>query len=85
MTDLTSIGLHSVWYYKKWINISTRVHVDQFFVSGIGNIYASEILFMSKVNPFKKVKLLSKKECQKIITVVLRVLPTNLRLSLYYL
>jgi formamidopyrimidine-DNA glycosylase len=41
--------------------------LDQKFVSGIGNIYASEILFLSKVNPFKKAKLLSKKECQKII------------------
>jgi formamidopyrimidine-DNA glycosylase len=41
--------------------------LDQKFVSGIGNIYASEILFFSKVHPFKKVKLLSKKECQKII------------------
>jgi formamidopyrimidine-DNA glycosylase len=41
--------------------------LDQKFVSGIGNIYASEILFLSKVNPFKKVKLLSKKECLKII------------------
>jgi len=41
--------------------------LDQKFVSGIGNIYASEILFLSKVNPFKKAKFLSKKECQKII------------------
>ena len=41
--------------------------LDQRFVSGIGNIYASEILFLSKINPFKKVKLLSKKECKKII------------------
>jgi formamidopyrimidine-DNA glycosylase len=41
--------------------------LDQKFVSGIGNIYASEILFLSKINPFKKVKLLRKKECQKII------------------
>ena len=41
--------------------------LDQKFVSGIGNIYASEILFLSKVNPFKKAKLISKKECQKII------------------
>ena len=42
--------------------------LDQKFVSGIGNIYASEILFLSKVYPFKKAKLLSIKECQKIIT-----------------
>ena len=41
--------------------------LDQKFVSGIGNIYASEILFLSKINPCKKVSVLSKKECQKII------------------
>ena len=41
--------------------------LDQKFVSGIGNIYASEILFLSKINPCKKVSELSKKECQKII------------------
>ena len=41
--------------------------LDQKFVSGIGNIYACEILFLSKINPFKQVKLLSKKECKKII------------------
>ena len=41
--------------------------LDQKFVSGIGNIYASEILFFCKINPFKKVKLLSKNECKKII------------------
>ena len=41
--------------------------LDQKFVSGIGNIYASEILFLSKINPFKKASLLSKKECQRIL------------------
>ena len=41
--------------------------LDQKFVSGIGNIYASEILFLSKINPFKKVKMLTKQECKKII------------------
>ena len=34
---------------------------------GIGNIYASEILFLCKINPFKKVRLLTKQECKKII------------------
>jgi len=42
--------------------------LDQKFVSGIGNIYASEILFLSKINPFKSASLLSKKECQRIIS-----------------
>ena len=41
--------------------------LDQRFVSGIGNIYASEILFSSKIDPFKKAKLLTKNECKKII------------------
>ena len=48
--------------------------IDQRFVSGIGNIYASEILFLSKVNPFKKAKLLSKEECKKIIINTKKVL-----------
>jgi formamidopyrimidine-DNA glycosylase len=41
--------------------------LDQKFVSGIGNIYASEILFSSKIYPYKKANTLTKKECQKII------------------
>ena len=40
--------------------------LDQSFVSGIGNIYASEILFLSKINPIKKAKKLTKKDCRKI-------------------
>ncbi len=41
--------------------------LDQNFVSGIGNIYASEILFLCKINPIKKVKSLNKNDCKKII------------------
>ena len=41
--------------------------LDQKFVSGIGNIYASEILFLCKINPSKKAKDLSKEDCKKII------------------
>jgi len=41
--------------------------LDQKFVSGIGNIYASEILFLCKIIPFKKVNELSIDECKKII------------------
>ena len=41
--------------------------LDQRFVSGIGNIYASEILFLSKIDPFKQAKLLTTNQCKKII------------------
>ena len=40
--------------------------LDQKFVSGIGNIYASEILNYSKINPFKQAKKLSKIDIKKI-------------------
>ena len=41
--------------------------IDQNFVCGIGNIYASEILFMSRINPNKKAKNLKKNDCKKIL------------------
>ncbi len=48
--------------------------LDQNFVSGIGNIYASEILFLCKIKPDKKVSLLNKEDCKKIILNSRRVL-----------
>jgi formamidopyrimidine-DNA glycosylase len=42
--------------------------IDQKFVSGIGNIYASEILFLSKINPTTHAMKLSKEDCKKIIS-----------------
>ena len=38
------------FFKKKKKNIKNFL-LDQNFVSGIGNIYASEILFLSKINP----------------------------------
>ena len=65
-------GKFNLKYFKNFIKNKTKtikdLLIDQKFVSGIGNIYASEILFLSKVNPNKKIKLLSKKECNKIIS-----------------
>ena len=40
--------------------------LDQNFVSGIGNIYANEILFYSKINPLKIARKLSNKEIKKL-------------------
>jgi formamidopyrimidine-DNA glycosylase len=42
--------------------------LDQKFVSGIGNIYASEILFLCKINPTTFAMKLSKKDCKNIIS-----------------
>ena len=58
-------------YFQNFIKAKKKkikdLLIDQQFVSGIGNIYANEILFLSKVNPNKKIKLLDKNECDKII------------------
>ena len=41
--------------------------LDQKFVSGIGNIYACEILYSSKINPFTPAKDLHRSQLKKII------------------
>ena len=51
---------------KKEKNIKNFL-LDQNFVSGIGNIYASEILFLSKINPNKKGSMINKLDCKKIV------------------
>ena len=53
--------------------------LDQKFVSGIGNIYASEILFHSKIYPFKKGKKLSIKDCNNIIFFCKKVLKNSIK------
>ena len=58
-------------YLKKYLtnkkkNIKNLL-LDQKFISGIGNIYASEILFYSKINPLKKGENISNYEINKII------------------
>ena len=41
--------------------------LDQKYISGIGNIYANEILYYSKINPYKNVKKLNISDLKKII------------------
>jgi formamidopyrimidine-DNA glycosylase len=48
--------------------------LDQQIVSGIGNKYKSEILFLSKIFPFMKVTLLSESELEKIILNIPKIL-----------
>ena len=63
-----NFNLKYVYNYFKYKKRDIKsLLLDQKFVSGIGNIYASEILFLSKINPCKKASVLSKKECKKII------------------
>ena len=60
-----NINYISSYFINKKKNIKSFL-LDQKFVSGIGNIYASEILFSCKINPLKKAKNLTKLDIKKI-------------------
>ena len=60
-----NINYISNYFMNKKKNIKSFL-LDQKFVSGIGNIYASEILFCCKINPLKKAKSLTKLDIKKI-------------------
>lgn len=49
-------------------NIAIKtILLDQTIISGLGNIYANEVLFASKINPWKKGKEITKEEAEQII------------------
>lgn len=59
----------TVDYLKKHFHkkpVKTEL-LDQSIIVGIGNIYADEILFLSKINPNKIATNLTDKECESII------------------
>ena len=52
--------------------------LDQKFVSGLGNIYASEVLFESKIYPLKSASLLTNNQLKKIIKYSKKVLKRSI-------
>lgn len=60
-------------FKKKSLPIKT-VLLDQTIITGIGNIYADEILFLSKLNPLTPANKVKKKECETIIQNTVAVL-----------
>ena len=73
------------FYFKLYIKGRSRtikeILMDQKFVSGIGNIYANEILFLSKVNPTRKVKNLRRCEINRIVKISKKVLKNAINLG----
>ena len=55
--------------------------LEQDIISGIGNIYASEILFATKTHPFKKTHELAYSEVEKIISSAQSILKEALKLG----
>ncbi len=68
----------NIRYFKNYIKGKKRtvkdLLMDQKFVSGLGNIYVNEILFFSKLKPYKEIKKLSDNEIKKIINFTKKVL-----------
>ena len=64
--ELTIEYLHNN-FKNRVINIKNAL-MDQKIIAGIGNIYASEILYKAKINPLRKVNSLSQNDLNSIIT-----------------
>ena len=60
-------------YKNKKIPIKTAL-LDQSIITGIGNIYADEILFLSKINPYEKPCSLKDEDLESIIENTRKVL-----------
>ena len=48
--------------------------MDQTFISGLGNIYVNEVLFMSKIHPLRTCDGLNKTEMKKLILNIKKIL-----------
>ena len=72
-------------YFKKYIigrkRVIKEILMSQNFVSGIGNIYANEILFLCKVKPTRNVNKLKNFEIKKIIKSTKNVLNNSIKLG----
>jgi len=63
---------------KRTIPIKKAI-MDQKLIAGIGNIYADEILWESKINPLKPANKLSKEESEKILISINSILKRAVR------
>ena len=72
-------------YFRRYIQGKKRVIketlMDQRFVSGLGNIYANEILFFSKIKPTKKTKDLLDKDIKNVIKFTKKILFKAIKLG----
>lgn len=77
--DLTEKYLKEKYQGKK-LPIKT-VLLDQSIITGIGNIYADEILFLSLIHPLKPCSNLTKKERENVILSTRKVLEHAIKLG----
>tara|TARA_B100000401_G_scaffold437867_1_gene384540 strand:+ start:982 stop:1848 length:867 start_codon:yes stop_codon:yes gene_type:complete len=70
-------------YFKKYIINKKRklkdILMDQKFVSGLGNIYVNEILFLSKLKPTKTTRSLKNSDMIKILYFTRKILRSSIK------
>ena len=70
-------------YFKNYINGRNRkikdILMDQKFVSGLGNIYVNEILFLSGIKPTRKVLKLKDFEINKVVVNTKKILKKSIK------
>ena len=73
----------NVNYFKDYISKRDRniknILMDQKFISGLGNIYVNEVLFLSKINPKRKVISIKKREILSIIKFIKKILAESIK------
>ncbi|MFZ3057599.1 MAG: DNA-formamidopyrimidine glycosylase [Minisyncoccales bacterium] len=69
LTDVFTLSEFKKLFEKKKGKIK-QVLMDQNFISGIGNIYASEILFKAKIHPEEEIKNLKDEDLKNIYTAM---------------
>jgi len=69
LTDVFTLSEFKKLFEKKKGKIK-QVLMDQNFISGIGNIYASEILFKARIHPEEEIKNLKDEDLKNIYTAM---------------
>ncbi len=73
----------NVVYFKKKIENKKKniksILMDQTFLSGLGNIYVNEALFLARINPLRKCKTLKTLEIKKLIFSIKLVLKSSIK------
>ena len=68
----------NIKYFEKFVQNRKRniknLLMDQTFVSGLGNIYVNEALFMSKIYPLRICSSLNRKEIENLIFYIKKIL-----------
>jgi len=70
--DFSLDKLKQILFQKR--GIIKKFLMNQKYISGVGNIYASEILFEAKIHPLKKIESLKKEEIENLYLAIKKVL-----------